>query len=172
MQQIDHRLPRCAFGQHRLHLPGIGAADAKIGIQDDHQFRIQRPRARASINGIKKSTGGTGAFLLLHTGKKCILSHSGLLTTVAYRINNEIAYGMEGSIFNAGTANIKYTETKATFFDKNYTNKQEWTDISFSGNRSIYHFSVETGPVSFLFRLYPQLVSSILKTLYVYNDGE
>jgi glycerol kinase len=52
--------------------------------------------------GMIKSTYGTGCFMLLNTGKDIVYSKNRLLTTIAYRINNEIAYGLEGSIFCAG----------------------------------------------------------------------
>ena len=53
--------------------------------------------------GMIKSTYGTGCFMILNTGKQALLSHSRLLTIVAYRLNNEVTYGLEGSIFSAGT---------------------------------------------------------------------
>ena len=97
-------------------LPEVGDCNTHFGDIDKKHFGSTIPitgmagdQQAALIGqacfkpGMLKATYGTGAFLLLHTGKKCILSHNGLLTTVAYRINNEIAYGMEGSIFNAGT---------------------------------------------------------------------
>ncbi len=52
--------------------------------------------------GMAKSTFGTGCFLLLNTGKKCITSRHRLLSTVAYRLNGETCYAIEGSIFMAG----------------------------------------------------------------------
>lgn len=54
--------------------------------------------------GMAKSTFGTGAFLLLNTGAKAVTSAAGLLTTPAYRINGDIRYALEGSIFVAGSA--------------------------------------------------------------------
>jgi glycerol kinase len=52
--------------------------------------------------GMAKSTYGTGCFLLLNTGKQIIKSEHRLLTTVAYRLNGETTYALEGSIFMAG----------------------------------------------------------------------
>lgn len=52
--------------------------------------------------GMIKSTYGTGCFMMLNTGEKLVHSNNKLITTIAYRINNEIAYGLEGSIFSAG----------------------------------------------------------------------
>lgn len=52
--------------------------------------------------GMVKTTFGTGCFMLLNTGDKVITSNNQLLSTIAYRINGKIAYGLEGSIFSAG----------------------------------------------------------------------
>lgn len=52
--------------------------------------------------GMVKTTFGTGCFMLLNTGDEMITSDNQLLSTIAYRINNKIAYGLEGSIFSAG----------------------------------------------------------------------
>lgn len=54
--------------------------------------------------GMIKSTYGTGCFMILNTGDKAILSENRLLTTVAYRIEGKVTYGLEGSIFIAGAA--------------------------------------------------------------------
>ncbi|HKA90523.1 MAG TPA: glycerol kinase GlpK [Haliangiales bacterium] len=52
--------------------------------------------------GDAKCTFGTGAFLLLNTGAQPVASRHGLLTTVAWRIGDEVAYALEGSAFIAG----------------------------------------------------------------------
>lgn len=52
--------------------------------------------------GMAKSTYGTGCFLMLNTGNKALTSNNRLLTTVAYRLNGEPTYALEGSIFIAG----------------------------------------------------------------------
>lgn len=54
--------------------------------------------------GMLKSTYGTGCFALLNTGSTQVPSANKLLTTIAYRMNGETCYAIEGSIFNAGTA--------------------------------------------------------------------
>ena len=54
--------------------------------------------------GMVKSTFGTGAFALLHTGAEPAVSRHRLLTTLAYRLDGETAYALEGSIFSAGAA--------------------------------------------------------------------
>jgi glycerol kinase len=52
--------------------------------------------------GNAKNTYGTGNFLLLNTGSKIVKSESGLLTTVAYGLGNDIYYALEGSIAVGG----------------------------------------------------------------------
>ena len=52
--------------------------------------------------GMMKSTYGTGCFALLNTGPDMVPSKNRLLTTIAYRLNGETTYALEGSIFIAG----------------------------------------------------------------------
>ena len=54
--------------------------------------------------GDAKNTYGTGAFLLMNTGNKPVYSNHGLVTTIAWGLNGEINYALEGSIFVAGSA--------------------------------------------------------------------
>jgi glycerol kinase len=51
-----------------------------------------------------KNTYGTGCFMLMNIGKEFIASKNNLLTTVAWKINGQIQYAFEGSIFIAGAA--------------------------------------------------------------------
>ena len=51
-----------------------------------------------------KITYGTGAFLLMNIGSEILKSKSGLITTIAWGIDNKITYALEGSIFVAGAA--------------------------------------------------------------------
>lgn len=50
-----------------------------------------------------KMTYGTGGFLMVNTGSRALTADNGLLTTIAYRMNGELAYALEGALFNAGT---------------------------------------------------------------------
>ncbi|MCH7854444.1 MAG: glycerol kinase GlpK [Proteobacteria bacterium] len=54
--------------------------------------------------GITKSTFGTGCFVITNTGDTALRSANKLLTTVAYRLKGKVTYGLEGSIFVAGSA--------------------------------------------------------------------
>ena len=52
--------------------------------------------------GMVKNTYGTGCFMLMNTGDRPVPSQNNLLTTVAWKIGNEINYALEGSVFIAG----------------------------------------------------------------------
>ncbi len=54
--------------------------------------------------GMIKSTYGTGCFALVNTGSECISSKNRLLSTIAYRLQGQPTYALEGSIFIAGAA--------------------------------------------------------------------
>lgn len=55
--------------------------------------------------GEAKNTYGTGAFLLMNTGQKPITSANGLLTTIAWGLEEgKVTYALEGSIFVAGSS--------------------------------------------------------------------
>lgn len=54
--------------------------------------------------GMVKNTYGTGCFLLMNTGKKAVASKNGLLTTIAWSLDGEVNYALEGSVFVAGSA--------------------------------------------------------------------
>ena len=54
--------------------------------------------------GQVKCTYGTGAFVLMNTGTRLVSSSRGLLTTVGWKIGDEVVYALEGSVFIAGAA--------------------------------------------------------------------
>jgi len=54
--------------------------------------------------GMAKNTYGTGSFVLLNTGDKPVSSEKGLVTTLAWGLDNKVSYAMEGSIFVTGAA--------------------------------------------------------------------
>jgi glycerol kinase len=56
------------------------------------------------LEGDVKNTYGTGCFLLMNTGTKPVFSDNGLVTTIAWGIDNTVHYAMEGSIFVGGAA--------------------------------------------------------------------
>jgi glycerol kinase len=54
--------------------------------------------------GMMKSTYGTGCFAVLNTGRDAVLSRHKLLTTIAYQLEGERTYALEGANFIAGAA--------------------------------------------------------------------
>jgi len=54
--------------------------------------------------GMAKNTYGTGCFMLMNTGSKIQYSKNGLITTIAWGLDNKVEYALEGSVFIAGAA--------------------------------------------------------------------
>ena len=63
-----------------------------------------------------KNTYGTGGFMLINTGDKEVISKNGLLSTVAWKIKDEVKYALEGSIFVSGSL-IQWLRDELHFFD-------------------------------------------------------
>lgn len=72
------------------------------GIAGDQQAALFGQTAFKK--GMVKNTYGTGAFIIMNTGKEPIISENGLLTTLAYGLDGEVYYALEGAIFVAGSA--------------------------------------------------------------------
>ncbi len=80
----------------------IGAEIPVLGIAGDQQAALVGQAGFAP--GATKSTYGTGCFVIANTGEEAVHSTNNLLTTVAYRLGGKTTYGIEGSIFVAGSA--------------------------------------------------------------------
>ena len=83
--------------------PGLFARQIPIaGVAGDQQAALI---GQACLEpGMLKSTYGTGCFALLNTGSQAAPPSQQLLTTIAYRLNGETCYAVEGAIFVAGAA--------------------------------------------------------------------
>jgi glycerol kinase len=79
----------------------FGAALPIRGVAGDQQAALVGQACFSA--GDVKSTYGTGAFLVLNTGRQLLRSQNRLLSTVAYRLNGETTYALEGSILSAGS---------------------------------------------------------------------
>jgi glycerol kinase len=88
------------FGETRPDL--FGAAIRIRGIAGDQQAATIGQGCFAP--GMMKATYGTGCFMLLNTGAERVRSRHRLLTTVAYQLNGQRTYALEGAIFIAGAA--------------------------------------------------------------------
>ncbi len=79
-----------------------GSAVPIAGMAGDQQSALFGQLALKS--GMVKNTYGTGSFIVMNTGKKPIMSANNLLTTIAYGLNGEVNYALEGSVFVSGSA--------------------------------------------------------------------
>ncbi len=80
----------------------IGAEVPICGMAGDQQAALIGQAGFQA--GATKSTYGTGCFVIANTGTEAVASKNNLLTTVAYRLDGKTTYGIEGSIFVAGSA--------------------------------------------------------------------
>lgn len=105
------------FGIPAAMLPDVKDCSDDFGMTDASVLGAQMPiygvagdQHAAMIGqacfepGMMKSTYGTGCFALLNTGHDIVRSKNRLLTTIAYRLNGQTTYALEGSIFIAGAA--------------------------------------------------------------------
>ncbi|MFX0546648.1 glycerol kinase GlpK [Roseovarius sp. S1116L3] len=96
-------------------LPEVRDCSADFGVTRDDLFGRPIPiygvagdQQAATIGqacfepGMLKSTYGTGCFALLNTGSTPVKSNNRLLTTIAYQLDGQVTYALEGSIFVAG----------------------------------------------------------------------
>ncbi len=80
----------------------LGAAISIRGVAGDQQAALIGQACFTP--GMMKSTYGTGCFALLNTGTEPVQSTNRLLTTVAYQLQGQRHYALEGAIFIAGAA--------------------------------------------------------------------
>ena len=78
----------------------IGTKIPIAGIAGDQQAALF---GQLCVNpGDIKNTYGTGCFCVMNTGKSSVKSKNKMLSTIAWRINGELTYALEGSVFVAG----------------------------------------------------------------------
>ena len=92
--------------------------------------------------GMTKSTYGTGCFVLINQGQSRPSPNEGILATVAYRLNKETHFALEGSILNAGTAIHWLRDNLGLISDASET---EAMAASFEGNKGVYFVPAFTG---------------------------
>ena len=115
-QQWDNDL-LALFGVPASLLPEVRDCADDYGVTDKSAIGVEMPICGIAgdqqaaligqagfLPGTTKSTYGTGCFVIANTGDDALRSHNNLLTTVAYRLNGRVTYGIEGSIFVAGSA--------------------------------------------------------------------
>ncbi|MEJ5230222.1 MAG: glycerol kinase GlpK, partial [Pseudothermotoga sp.] len=86
--------------------------------------------------GMVKNTYGTGCFILMNTGEKPIDSRSGLLTTIAWGLEEKkVCYALEGSVFVAGAA-IQWLRDGIKLIEK--ASDTEYLASSVSDSNGVY----------------------------------
>lgn len=84
------------------HTTLFGGKIPIAGIAGDQQSALFGQRCFAP--GLSKNTYGTGCFMLMNTGTERQYSNNQLLSTVAWTVNGETHYALEGSVFIGGAA--------------------------------------------------------------------
>ena len=137
------------LGINKNILPEVCDSNAVFGITARHTFfGAEIPIAgilgdqQAALfgqlcldKGEIKNTYGTGCFMLMNIGKDPIISEKGLLTTIAYAIDGEITYALEGSVFVAGSA-IQWLRDSLGFFSE--SSDSEAIALSVDSNYGVY----------------------------------
>lgn len=127
-------------------LPEVKPSSAIYGYTGDYHFYgVQIPIAgiagdqqaalfgqAAYDKGSIKNTYGTGAFIVMNTGLKPTLSDNGLLTTIAYGLDGQTHYALEGSIFVAGSA-VQWLRDGLKMFNKASESEQIAVDAKTTG---------------------------------------
>lgn len=85
--------------------------------------------------GMAKNTYGTGCFLLMNTGEEIQYSENGLLTTIAWGLDDKIYYALEGSVFIAG-ASVQWLRDSLEFFDS--ASESEKLALKVEGETGVY----------------------------------
>lgn len=98
-------------------LPEVKPSSHVYGYTDSKLFGREVPIAGAGGDqqcalfgqtcferGEVKNTYGTGGFMLMNSGTSPVNSHNGLVTTIAWGVDDKVEYALEGSIFVAGAA--------------------------------------------------------------------
>jgi len=118
----------------------LGRSLPILGVAGDQQAATIGQACFAP--GDIKSTYGTGCFMLANTGTKRLHSQHKLLSTIAYRVNGETTFGLEGSIFISG-AIIQWLRDGLQILD--HAKDSEAMASSLPSNEGVYMVPALTG---------------------------
>ena len=90
----------CVYGESDPEF--FGGAIPIAGAAGDQQAALFGQTC--FMEGEAKNTYGTGCFMLMNTGEKPVFSENGLLTTIAWGLDDRVYYALEGSVYVAGAA--------------------------------------------------------------------
>lgn len=117
------------FGSYRYE----GINIPIYGVAGDQQAALFGQACFES--GMAKNTYGTGCFMLMNTGTKIHSSKNGLITTIAWGIDNKIEYALEGSVFIAGAA-VQWLRDSLGFIDE--SKDSEYFAAKAFGSNDVY----------------------------------
>ena len=117
------------FGEYELDGVKIPIA----GIAGDQQAALFGQACFEK--GMAKNTYGTGCFMLMNTGEEIQFSENGLLTTIAWGLEDKVYYALEGSVFIAG-ASVQWLRDGLKFFDS--ASESEKFAMEAEGENSVY----------------------------------
>lgn len=81
-------------------IPAVEGVPVSCILGDQHAALVGQV---AFEPGDAKNTYGTGMFLMMNTGTKLVPSAHGLLTTIAYQLDDTVYYALEGSVSHSGS---------------------------------------------------------------------
>ena len=108
----------------------LGSAVNIAGIAGDQQAALFGQLCLQP--GAVKNTYGTGCFCIMNTGKKAVVSKNKMLTTIAWQINGEVTYAIEGSVFTAG-ALVQWLRDQLQMIDTAADIEALAASVSYSG---------------------------------------
>jgi glycerol kinase len=136
-------------------LPEVKPSSCQYGLTDASVLGGEIPIAGAAGDqqaalfgqccfekGQAKNTYGTGCFLLMNTGNEAIISHEGLVTTIAASTQDAVEYALEGSVFVAGAA-IQWLRDGMRMI-KSAAQSEEYADEAFD-TKGVYIVPAFTG---------------------------
>ncbi len=141
-------VPQSMLPQVRDCAADYGVLDASIVGREIPILGVAGDQQAATIgqgcfdSGTVKSTYGTGCFALLNTGAEPVMSNNRLLTTIAYQLDGQVTYALEGSIFIAG-ASVQWLRDGLKIIDK--ASATEAMASSLESNRGVYLVPAFTG---------------------------
>ena len=102
----------CVYGNAQAQF--FGAPIPIAGAAGDQQAALFGQTCFSP--GEAKNTYGTGCFMLMNTGETPVFSRNGLVTTIAWGLDGNVTYALEGSIFVAGAA-IQWLRDELRFIE-------------------------------------------------------
>ncbi|MBE2247355.1 MAG: glycerol kinase GlpK [Candidatus Competibacteraceae bacterium] len=119
----------CYFGQTTCLHPEISIPIT--GMAGDQQAALFGHRC--DKKGMAKNTYGTGCFVVMNTGNSPINASQRLISTIAWKINHQVTYALEGSIF-VGGAVVQWLRDELQFFHESSEVEQLAQEVTDNGN--------------------------------------